>query len=371
MPSPPLVIRRLGLVEYEDGLRMQEALGERIREGSSPDHLLLLEHPHVLTMGRRGGWENLVAPEAMLAELGVELHETDRGGDITYHGPGQVVGYPLITLPEGRRDVRRYVGSVEQLLISACADFGVTTEPGGPGRTGVWAPEGKVGSIGVRIHRWVTSHGFALNVETDLSFFGLIIPCGLAGEPVTSLAQLAPGSPAPPPSVGAVVDRLVARVGDALDREAQEVPIERDSVQVIVHRRSAGGARQILVLNRTEERGGFRQPVTGLLEAGEDPRAAAAREVQEETGLPCRPEDLRDLDYTHSFLIERWTRPDNPDAPGFCREHSFAWEAPAAAEVRIEPREHTAAAWLAPEVAVEAMRWKGNIRAIRLVAGAI
>jgi lipoyl(octanoyl) transferase len=166
---------------------------EERRAGHIPDTLLLLEHPHVLTLGVRkgGGRANILVPDERLHELGVAVYEAGRGGDVTYHGPGQLVGYPIIDLRPDRQDVHRYVRDVEDVLIRACADFGVAARRL-DGFSGAWVAHRargleKIAAIGVRIARWITSHGFALNVTTDLDFFRLIVPCGIADRGVTSL----------------------------------------------------------------------------------------------------------------------------------------------------------------------------------------
>jgi lipoyl(octanoyl) transferase len=184
-------IRRLGLVPYADALALQRSLVEERRQGRIGDVLLLVEHPHVLTLGVRGdgGRSHILAAADVLTARGVDVHETGRGGDITYHGPGQLVGYPIIDLKPDRCDVHRYVRDLEEVLIRVAADYGVTAGRVA-GLTGVWVGEEKVAAIGVRIARWITSHGFALNVATDLDYFNLIVPCGIADRGVTSLSKL-------------------------------------------------------------------------------------------------------------------------------------------------------------------------------------
>jgi len=179
----------LGVVSYDEGLHIQERAVERLRSGEAPEQLLLLEHPHVFTLGRGADSSNILADRQQLESNSVEVHETGRGGDVTYHGPGQLVGYPIMDLKPDRCDVHRYVRDIEEVLIRTIADFGVI---GGriPGLTGVWVENEKIGAIGVRIARWITSHGFALNVNTDLSFFRMIVPCGITDKGVTSLSQL-------------------------------------------------------------------------------------------------------------------------------------------------------------------------------------
>lgn len=190
-----LDVRRLGRVDYADGLALQAALVEDRRAGRIGDTLLFVEHPPVITLGvkTRRGPTHIVASAETLASRGVTVHETGRGGDVTYHGPGQLVGYPILNLNPDRRDVHRYVRDLEEVLMRAIAEFGVSGVRVS-GLTGVWVGEPgreeKVAAIGVRISRWITSHGFALNVGTDLDHFGLIVPCGITDRGVTSLERL-------------------------------------------------------------------------------------------------------------------------------------------------------------------------------------
>jgi lipoyl(octanoyl) transferase len=175
-------------MSYGAALGLQEQLVDRRKQRLIPDQLLLLEHAHVITMGRNGRMENVLADEEVLSRAGISFYPTDRGGDVTYHGPGQLVGYPILDLREWKRDVGAYVRGVEQTIIETLADFGIESQRI-PKLTGVWVGDRKIAAIGVHISRWVTSHGFALNVTTDLSYFHYIVPCGLA-KPVTSMAQL-------------------------------------------------------------------------------------------------------------------------------------------------------------------------------------
>jgi lipoyl(octanoyl) transferase len=193
-PERRLEVRRLGVMPYAEALTLQRAL-VRDRAAAAPgtvdDLLLLLEHPHVLTLGVRGdgGRGHILADLDQLAARHIDVHETGRGGDVTYHGPGQLVGYPIVNLRPDRCDVRRYVRDLEEVLIRTAADYGI--EAGrSDGLTGVWVGREKLAAIGVRIAQWVTSHGFALNVSTDLSYFDLIVPCGIADRGVTSLERL-------------------------------------------------------------------------------------------------------------------------------------------------------------------------------------
>ena len=182
-----LDVKRLGLVEYSAGLQLQKEIAAAVQGRIQPDTLLLLEHPHTLTIGRRGDSSGVLLPTEILAARGIEVFETNRGGKITYHGLGQIVGYPIINLSPDREDVHRYVRDLEEVLIRTMADFQIEAFRIA-GLTGVHTKKGKVAAIGVHIARWVTTHGFALNVNSDLSYFDLIVAC--EGEPVTSMNEL-------------------------------------------------------------------------------------------------------------------------------------------------------------------------------------
>ena len=186
-----LEVRRLGVVEYADALELQKQLVEDRKAGRIPDQLLLLEHPPVITLGvkTRNDRSNILASSSNLERAGVEVFETGRGGDVTYHGPGQLVGYPILDLKPDRCDVHRYVRDIEEVMIRAAAPFGVTATRLS-GLTGAWVGREKLAAIGVRIARWITSHGFAFNVTTDLAHFGFIVPCGITRHGVTSLETL-------------------------------------------------------------------------------------------------------------------------------------------------------------------------------------
>jgi lipoyl(octanoyl) transferase len=187
-PKRACRVLELGRIDYGAALELQQRLVTERKQGVIPDHLLLLEHEHVVTLGRNGRMENLLASEEVMERAGISFYPTDRGGDVTYHGPGQLVGYPILDLRDWKRDVGAYVRGVEQAIIDTLADFGIAGERI-PKLTGVWVEGRKVAAIGVHISRWVTSHGFALNVTTDLSYFQYIVPCGLT-KPVTSMDQL-------------------------------------------------------------------------------------------------------------------------------------------------------------------------------------
>ena len=204
--------RDAGRLDYSSALSLQRRLVEQRKQGLIPDQLPLLEHPHTITLGRNGHLENLLANEELLARSGIAFHPTDRGGDITYHGPGQLVGYPILDLNEWRRDVGAYVRAIEQTLIDTLADFGILAARLEK-LTGVWVDGKKIAAIGVHISRWVTSHGFALNVSTDLRYFQYIIPCGLS-KPVTSMAELGCSA-----SREAVAEAVAAHFGRIFERQ--------------------------------------------------------------------------------------------------------------------------------------------------------
>jgi lipoyl(octanoyl) transferase len=211
----------LGLVEYAAAWELQRRVVDARKAGTVPDVLLICEHPHVITLGRNGKIAHLRASAHVLRQMGVSFFETDRGGDITYHGPGQLVGYPILNLADIRRDVGWYVRTLEEAMIRATTELGVASRRV-PGRTGVWvdalprpggpAEEEKLAAIGVHLSRWVTSHGFAYNVSTDLRYFDLIVPCGIAGKRATSLEQLL-GRPV---GMKEVAPRIMAHLGELL-----------------------------------------------------------------------------------------------------------------------------------------------------------
>ena len=209
-------VRDCGRLGYAEAFAIQRDLVEQRKRGAIPDQLLFVEHPHVITLGRNGHMENLLASTEVLRRMGVAFEETDRGGDITYHGPGQIVGYPVIDLREWKRDVVAYVRAMEQSIIDTLAGFGIESGREA-GATGVWTAEGKICAIGVHISRWVTSHGFALNHTTDLSYFQYIVPCGLS-KPVTSMKALGCT-----PSRADVQTALAREFSKQFDQEVHEI----------------------------------------------------------------------------------------------------------------------------------------------------
>lgn len=216
----------VGLMGYAEAERLQRRIVAVRKAEAVPDVLVICEHPHVITLGRNGRREHLLASERLLRQMGVEFHETNRGGDITYHGPGQLVAYPILNLAEMRRDLVWYVRQLEEAMILTSAEYKIKSERRA-GRTGVWvetaeAGEEKLGAIGVHVSRWVTSHGLAYNVTTDLRYFDLIVPCGIQDKRATSLERLR----AQRVSLEDVTPRIVRHLGDCFDRDFRAQTLE-------------------------------------------------------------------------------------------------------------------------------------------------
>ena len=212
----------LGRVPYTEAVELQLAARSALKAGEGPERLLLLEHPHVYTLGRNASDADVLASPEWLRARGVEVAECDRGGQVTYHGPGQLVGYPIVNLSTDRRDVRRYVRDLQAVLIRTLADYDVTAEGrDGQAFVGVWAGEEKIASIGVHLSRWITTHGFALNVSTDLSYFMGIIPCGLHQVRMTSIERLTGRAP----SLPEVAEVYARHFGEVFDRDLVTSPL--------------------------------------------------------------------------------------------------------------------------------------------------
>lgn len=358
-----LVVRRLGLVEYEDGLLIQRLIEQERQRGTLPDTLLLLEHPPVITLGRGAAQkisQQILCPPEWLQELGIDVVQTDRGGAVTYHGPGQLVVYPILQLRGAERDVHHYLRLLEEVVIRTLAEFGIEAHREA-GRTGVWVRGEKIASIGVHLSRWITRHGLALNVTNDLTPFDLIVPCGLSGVRMTSMERVC-GQPVSLPDVE---EALITHFCSIFNRRPCVKPIDRESVLVIL--RSSPGNRYLL-LKRRPEMGGFWQPVTGFVEPEESPQAAAIREVVEETGLKDGCLSLHRLPYTHSFAIAPELLPDSSRPPlVIVREHTFAAELPGElTEITLDPREHTEFEFVACDHALTRVVWAGTRRALKL-----
>jgi lipoyl(octanoyl) transferase len=236
------LVVELELAAYRAAWELQRRVVRARKAGIVPDVLLLCEHPHVITLGRSGRREHLRASDHLLRQMGVEFCPSDRGGDITYHGPGQLVGYPILHLAEIRRDVVWYVRQLEEAMIRATADLGVRAGRQ-PGKTGVWvelpgAGEEKLAAIGVRISRWVTSHGFAYNVATDLRYFDLIVPCGIPDKRPTSLERLLGRSV----NITEVAPRIVERFGEVFGLEMRPVTREELEERLCAHEQQLAAA---------------------------------------------------------------------------------------------------------------------------------
>jgi lipoyl(octanoyl) transferase len=225
MKTRTLNVRQLGRVDYAKGLEIQKETALTVRQGTARDTLLLLEHPHTFTLGRAAKQTGILATQEMMLERGISVYETNRGGKVTYHGIGQLVGYPIVNLSPDREDVHRYMRDLEEVLIRTMSDFGIEAFRI-KGLTGVHTAFGKVAAIGVHIARWVTTHGFALNVNTDLSFFNMIIAC--EGEPVTSMSRILGRDP----ELGEVEERIIVRFAEVFEMEPEKRSEQRLEVRV-------------------------------------------------------------------------------------------------------------------------------------------
>ncbi len=355
-------VHKLGRVEYPDGLELMRLAAERVRaRDPDADWLFLLEHPPVLTLGRGADARNVVASPGWLEARGFEVHETDRGGDVTYHGPGQLVAYPVVDL-SARPDVRKFVGTLEEAMIRTCADWDVAAGRH-PEHRGAWIGARKVGAVGVHLSRWISTHGLALNADADLGHFGAIVPCGI-GDPslgVTTLAAELRAAGRAAPTLAEVEERLAAHLCELLERERVDVGFDLHTISVTATR----GDGKVLLLRRTEERGGFWQQVTGRIEPGEAPAAAARRELLEETGadVPVRP-----LGYVHGFALGPVLTGKVGGGLRTGQETAFAALLPDGFAPRLSA-EHREWGWFDAEEALGRLPWAGLRRAVRL-AGA-
>lgn len=361
----PAQLRRFGRVFYGAGLRMQQALADYVREGGRPDQLVMLEHDPVFTLGRNASRSDiLVAPDFLEAQ-GVSVHETDRGGEVTYHGPGQIVVYPICNLTGGREDVGRLVRGLEEAMIRTAADFGVTADrlKGAPG---IWVetPRGleKLGAVGLHLSRWITTHGIAFNVDPHLPHFRWIVPCGFTDKGVCSLRSLL-GEGCPPFEVA--MDHLQRHLCEVLALDLRPSPAPSRSIRLLTWREGPSGP-EVLMMLRQPEHGRWWSSVTGMVEAGEGLEAACRRELAEETGLAVT--EVEPLDLAHSFWVDpAVVRFPDPE-PRFNTETCFHARVAVDQAVRLEPGEHETFRWCPPEEAYGLLRWEGARAALRLLA---
>jgi lipoyl(octanoyl) transferase len=357
----PAQIRRLGHVLYAAGLRMQKAMAEYVKDPGNPDQVLILEHNPVFTLGRNAVRQDIHVTDAFLEEKGVEVFETDRGGQVTYHGPGQIVVYPVCNLREGRADVGRLVRGLEEAMIRCAADFGVKADRL-QGFPGVWVDTErgleKLGALGIHLNRWISTHGIAFNVAPHLPHFRWITPCGITDKGVCSLASLLGDSA---PTWDQAADSLQGHLAGILGLEPRPVPAPSRSISALTWRRSPRGP-EILVMLRTPDHGRWWSSVTGMLEPGEGCEAAAHRELLEETGLRGT---LTPLDFTHTFWMDPAILGLPPGAPRFNTEVCFHMEVPPDAEVALALDEHSEYRWCGLGEARECMLWEGSREAVR------
>jgi len=359
----PAQIRRLGHVLYAAGLRMQKALAAYVAAGDQPDQILVLEHNPVFTLGRNATRADIHVSDPFLRERGVEVFETDRGGQVTYHGPGQIIVYPICNLRDGREDVGRLVRGLEEAMIRTAADFGVEAKRL-KGFPGIWAetPRGleKLGALGLHLHRWITTHGIAFNVAPDLAHFRWITPCGITDKGVCSLKSLL-GDGAP--TWDQAADRLLAHLSQQLAWVPVDVREPSRSVSALTWR-PGGDGPELLVMLRRPDQGLWWSSVTGMLEPGESPEAAAHRELKEETGLTGT---LAPLGFTHSFWMDPRILGLPPGAPRFNTEICFHMEVSPGAQVELALDEHSEYRWCGFDEARDLMMWEGSKSALDLL----
>ncbi len=359
----PAQVRVLGRVLYSAGMRMQQAMAEYVADGTHPDQVLILEHNPVFTLGRNATRQDIHVSDAFLEEHGVEVFQTDRGGQVTYHGPGQVVVYAICSLKGARQDLGRFVRGLEEAMIRTAADFGVPADRL-KGFPGVWVgtPRGqeKLGALGIHLKRWIPTHGIAFNVRPDLAHFRWITPCGITDKGVCSLQSLRSDSA---PTWQQAAERMAGHLVDILALDPQPVSPLSQSVSALTWRRGANGPEVLMMLRRPDQ-GLWWSSVTGMVEPGESLEAAAHRELLEETGLSGT---LRPLDFSHAFWVDPKLIGLPDGEPRFNRESCFQVEVPSDAVIRLAPEEHSECRWSSISEARELMRWEGSKAALRLL----
>ena len=350
-------VRIGGRVEYDDALRAMRLHSQALRQHTDADTLVLVEHPPIFTLGRGAQPEDILTPQAELTRRGIEVHETDRGGEVTYHGPGQLVAYPIVDLSPDRKDVRKYVRALEDVMMQVCELKGVKTSRL-DGFPGVWVRDDvgdrKIGAVGVHLSHWISTHGLALNLSTDLSAFDLIVPCGIRDKGVTSLQR--EGVDVTWREAALQTMHAFATVFGV---RARIVEPELRTVQVVILREDG----KVLVMRRTMPRGGFWQTVTGRIERGEKTDDAARRELWEETGavVPVAP-----LGYEHDFPLDPGITRRELVTVKWARETAYVARVPATFDCRRAPKEHDSHEWLEPTAAFARLPYSGLRAALRL-----
>ena len=357
----PAQFRRLGMVLYSAGLIMQKALAGHVQAAGKPDQILILEHNPVYTLGRGAARTDIHMSSEFLAENGIEVHQTDRGGQVTYHGPGQVVIYPICNLKNGRQSVGRFIRGLEQAMINSARDFGVDAARL-DGHPGAWVntklgPE-KIGAIGVHLSRWISTHGIAFNLDPRMEHFGWITPCGISDKGVCSLSSiLGDGCP----SREETETSLARHLSEILAFDPAPVADPSERVSALVWRRSFGGP-EVLMLLRCHSNSVWRPGITVMAENGETPEAAVIRKTLEECGLGG---ELRPLGFRHAFLMDPRVAKTIGDEPQFCSENCFHIEVAPDAAVSLNPKEHSGYRWCAPSEAMQLMAWDGSKTALK------
>jgi len=352
--------RHFGRVLYGAGLRMQRELADYVRDTDHPDQILLLEHNPVFTLGRSAARSDVHVSDEFLSKNGVELHKIDRGGQVTYHGPGQIVVYPICNLRGGRQDVGRLVRGLEQAMIDTSKDFGVIADRLN-GYPGIWVDTRrgleKLGAVGIHLKRWVSTHGIAFNIDPCMSHFQWITPCGITDKGVCSLRTLL-GDECPP--WNDVRTSLARHLAEILALDPVTVSEPSQSISVTVSRSGSRGTEILMLLSRPSE-GQCWSGITGMLRIGESPEIAAHREVVKKTGLHG---NLVPMELQHSFWLEPTIYGIHSDEPLFNTETCFQMEVSADSRVALNATEHCEYRWCTPNEALALMSWDSSKSAL-------
>ncbi|MCL1893610.1 MAG: lipoyl(octanoyl) transferase LipB [Holophagaceae bacterium] len=335
---------------------MQNALAEYVQDGNRPDQILILEHNPVFTLGRGANETDIHVSKAHLSKNGIEIHRINRGGQVTYHGPGQIVVYPICNLRGGRQNVARLVNGLEQAMIETALDFGVIADRL-DGYPGIWVNTSrgieKLGAVGIHLKKWVSTHGIAFNLEPAMESFQWITPCGITDKGVCSLRSIL-GEDCP--TWEEACQSLTGHISEILAIEPIHFCEPSQSVSVTVWRHNSDGP-EVLVMLRCPSEGQWWSSVTGMVEAGETAEMAAYRETMEETGLSGK---LTPLNFQHSFWVDPALVNVHGNEPQFNTEICFHIEVPSDSQVVLNKAEHSEYRWCAPSEALELMRWEGS-----------